>query len=126
HRLYIIVDGDAEVQVTVDGKTQVVAALHDGDFFGEMGLLTGEPRSATVIAKTDVNCYCLSKDAFAEILQRRPEIAEQIAQVLTRRRGELETIRGLTGEEASRERMHRTTGALLLRIRKFFGLGGGC
>ena len=124
HRLYIIVDGEAEVQVAVNGKTQTVAALRDGDFFGEMGLLTGEPRSATVIAKTDVNCYCVSKEAFVDILQRRPEIAEQIAQVLTRRRGELEAIREHTGEEASRERARRTNNALLLSIRKFFGLGG--
>jgi small-conductance mechanosensitive channel/CRP-like cAMP-binding protein len=124
HRLYIIVDGEVEVQVTVDGKTKTVTSLGGGDYFGEMGLLTGEPRTATVIAKTVVNCYCMGKEAFEEILRHRPEIADQLAHTLARRRGELDLIREQTGEEASRERTQPADSALLRRIRNFFSLGG--
>ena len=124
HWLYIITKGEAEVHVTVDGSNagERVAELHEGDFFGEMGMMTGEPRSATVSALTDVECYRLDKEAFDEILSRRPEIAEDISQILARRRAELEAIREGLNEEAKRARMRRHQGDLLDRIRKFFTL----
>ena len=124
HWLYIITKGEAEVHVAVDGSgaNERVAELHEGDFFGEMGMMTGEPRSATVSAQTEVECYRLDKEAFDEILSRRPEIAEDISQVLARRRAELEAIREGLNEEAKRARMRRHQGDLLDRIRKFFTL----
>jgi small-conductance mechanosensitive channel/CRP-like cAMP-binding protein len=124
HWLYIITKGEAEVHVTVDGSgaSERVAELHEGDFFGEMGMMTGEPRSATVSALTDVECYRLDKEAFDEILSRRPEIAEDISEILARRRAELEAIREGLNEEAKRARMRRHQGDLLDRIRKFFTL----
>jgi small-conductance mechanosensitive channel len=125
HRFYIMKKGDAEVRVTVDGDKLMkkVATLHGGDFFGEMGLMTGEPRTATVIAQTDVECYRLDKEAFNDILRRRPEIAEDISHILARRRVELEAVREGLNEEAKRQRMRRAQGDLLHRIRSFFTLG---
>ena len=95
HWLYLITRGQAEVRVSVDGSqpTEKVASLNTGDFFGEMGLMTGEPRTATVMAVTDVECYRLDKEAFKETLQSRPEIAEDISTILARRRVELEAAR---------------------------------
>ena len=86
-------------------------------------MMTGERRSATVLALTDVLCYRLDKSAFQEIIKRRPEIAEDISHVLARRRVELEAIREELSEEAVRLRMHKTQTALLDRIREFFRLG---
>ena len=123
HWLYIIASGDAEVHVTVDGKAQHVATLHTGDYFGEMGMMTGEPRSATVFAKTDVKCYRLGKEDFHDIVHNRPEIADDIAHTLARRRLELEMIQGKISEEMRNQRMQETKGDLLGRIRGFFGLG---
>jgi small-conductance mechanosensitive channel len=124
HYLYIMTKGEAEVRVAVDGSglSEKVATLHGGDFFGEMGLMTGEPRTATVMALTDVECYRLDKDAFNEILNRRPEIAEDISHILARRRVELEAIREGLNEEAKRLRVRRAQGDLLRRIRNFFTL----
>src|SRR6266850_65082 len=124
HWLYLITQGEAEVRVAIDssGATEKVATLHEGDFFGEMGLMTGEPRSATVVAVTDVECYRLDKESFKATLHSRPEIAEDISSVLARRRVELEAAKeGLT-EEAKRARMHHHQGALLQRIQNFFTL----
>ena len=123
HWLYIITTGDAEVRIAVDGDlSKKVASLHAGDFFGEMSLMTGEPRAATVIAETDVECYRLDKKSFQEIMQRRPEIAEDISQVLARRRVELDAVREGLNEEAKRKRMSHAQGDFLRRIRSFFTL----
>jgi small-conductance mechanosensitive channel/CRP-like cAMP-binding protein len=122
HWLYIITFGDAEVRFSLEGKTEHVATLHPGDFFGERGMMTGERRSADVIALTDVECYRVDKDSFEEILRKRPEIAEDISQVLARRRAELEAAREDLTEEAKRARMRDHQGDLLQRIRNFFAL----
>ncbi len=84
--------------------------------------MTGDPRSATVIAMTDVECYRVDKDAFHDILRQRPEIAESISEVLARRRVELDAAREGLNEEAKQARMRYHKGALLQRIRHFFRL----
>jgi len=122
HWLYVIISGDAEVRVTVDstGVSEKVATLHAGDFFGEMGMMTGEPRAATVMALSNVECYRLDKEAFNEILQDRPEIAEDISRILARRRVELDAAREDLNEEAKRARLRFHQVDLLARIKRFF------
>ncbi|HEX3086368.1 MAG TPA: mechanosensitive ion channel family protein, partial [Pyrinomonadaceae bacterium] len=123
HWLYIITKGDAEVRFSLDGKlSEHLATLHPGDFFGERGMMTGERRSADVIALTDVECYRVDKESFNDILRKRPELAEDISQVLARRRVELEAAREDLNEEAKRARMQSHQGDLLARIRGFFRL----
>jgi CRP-like cAMP-binding protein len=123
HWLYLIIKGEAEVRVSgADNVSERLAPLGAGDFFGERGMMTGEPRSATVIALTDVECYRLDKEAFHDILLSRPEIAEHISEVLARRRVELEAAREGLDEEAKQMRMRRHQGDLLQRIKKFFRL----
>jgi small-conductance mechanosensitive channel/CRP-like cAMP-binding protein len=123
HWLYIMTRGEAEVRVAVDGNlSKKVATLREGDFFGEMGLMTGEPRTATIVAQTEVECYRLDKDAFHQIIKSRPEIAEDISHVLARRRVELEAVREGLNEAAKHQRLSRAQGDLLKRIRNFFTL----
>lgn len=123
HWLYIIIAGKADVQVAVDGKREKIASIGAGEFFGEMGMMTGERRTATVFAQTDMLCYRLDKGALQDIIHRRPEIAEDISHVLARRRVELEAVREELSEEAKRERMNHAQTDLLDRIRDFFRLG---
>jgi small-conductance mechanosensitive channel/CRP-like cAMP-binding protein len=124
HWLYVLTRGDAEVRVSVDGRgtSERVATLHAGDFFGEMGMMTGEPRAATVMALSNVECYRLDKEAFNDIMHRRPEIAEDISQVLARRRVELDARREDLTEEAKRARMKHHQVDVLARIKQFFAL----
>ena len=68
HWLYLIIHGEAKVLVDRPGGAVQVTTLRDGDVFGEMGMMTGEPRRATVTAKTDVDCYRLDKQGFEHIL----------------------------------------------------------
>ncbi len=124
HWLYVLTRGDAEVRVSADGNlSERIATLHAGDFFGEMGMMTGEPRSATVLALTDVECYRVDKDAFHDILRSRPEIADDISHILAHRRVELDAAREGLNEEARLARMKQHQGDLLRRIKGFFRLG---
>jgi small-conductance mechanosensitive channel/CRP-like cAMP-binding protein len=122
--LYIITKGSAEVRLSVGGAAPArsLATLNAGQFFGEMGLMTGDRRSASVIAQTDVTCLRLDKEDFIDVLLRRPIIAEHISEILVTRRGELNAVRDHLTGEAVKERMKNAQGDLLQRIRKFFTL----
>ena len=124
HDFYIITRGSAEVRIaTSDGKaTQTVATLKHGDFFGEMGLMTGELRSATVVALSDTACYRLDHEGFTDILRQRPQIAEGISRILACRRAELDAAREGLNAEAMRQRARSAENDLLRRIRSFFTL----
>ena len=69
--LFVIVDGEAEV--TIGGKR--MAILRRGDFFGEIALLDGGPRSATVTARSDIRLLGLTEWVFRGLLQEHPSIA---------------------------------------------------
>lgn len=124
HHLYILTSGVVEVRVSVDGgAASSVAKMRAPNFFGEGGMLTGEPRSATIIALTEVECWRLDKDGFEEIIHARPEIAEEISHVVAMRRVELAAVKENLSEEAMRHRFQAEHSRFLGRIREFFGLG---
>jgi small-conductance mechanosensitive channel/CRP-like cAMP-binding protein len=119
--LYMIVDGDAVVRIGSGREERDVARLGSGQFFGEMSLMTGEARTASVIAATDLICYRINKAAFQQVLEETPAIADQIAEVLVMRRTALEAARDERAEV--RKRRHETAKQDLLgRIRGFFGI----
>ncbi len=122
--LYVVTRGAASVRVAGEhgGPDKVVATLEPGGFFGEMALLTGAPRSATVSAQTDVVCYKLDKESFLDTIQSRPSMAEEISRILAQRRVELDAVREDLNEEAKRLRLAAAQRDLLGRIRKFFRL----
>jgi CRP/FNR family transcriptional regulator/CRP/FNR family cyclic AMP-dependent transcriptional regulator len=73
---FVLLEGSARVAITgAEGREAVLAFLEEGDFFGEMSLLDGDPRSATVRAATDVRLLLLRRPAFLDLLRRFPEIA---------------------------------------------------
>lgn len=125
HFLYILAEGTVEVRVRVDeAEARPVRTLHAPTFFGEMGLMTGEPRSATVVAVSDVDCYRLDKSAFKKILAERPQIASDISALLAERRMEIEEAIGDADGDARKTRMDLEQNRILNTIRDFFGLGG--
>lgn len=125
HRLYILVAGEVEIVLTDKGHKRRLKVLHAGEpysFFGEMGLLTGEPRSASVLALTDVECYELNKAAFEQILKARPGIAEDIAHLVAERQLQLDAMRTQMNEETSHLLRAKQESDLATKIRKFFAL----
>lgn len=117
---YIIRSGRVAVSVVgAEGQEVTVAHLSGGAFFGEMSLLTGEPRSGTVTAEMDVEVVCVSKQDFAGLLQANTDLAGKLAIVLERRMAERrERMNALATPGTTPE----THSALASRIRKFFGL----
>jgi CRP-like cAMP-binding protein/small-conductance mechanosensitive channel len=132
HWLYILTQGAVEVRIARPGyeedggpRERVVAVLRAPSFFGEMGLMTGEPRSATIVAVTDVECYRLDREAFQKVVAERPEVALELSECLAERRVTLDAAVGETplGDRQTRVGMEKYR--LLGSIRSFFGLGSG-
>lgn len=120
---YIIRNGKVAISVSDNsGISTVVAHLGRGAFFGEMSLLTGEKRSATIIAEEDTTVLALSKSIFAEILESNAKIAEELSRVLERRQREnLEKM--MKTKELSQEKLQETSQETILKkIKGFFGL----
>jgi len=78
---FVIVDG--EVAVTKDGTE--IRTLGPGDFFGEIALLEDTPRTATVIAKTPLRFFVLTRQAFRSLLAHQPELEEKVTKALEER-----------------------------------------
>jgi branched-chain amino acid transport system substrate-binding protein len=99
-----------------------LATLGAGDYFGEMSLLTGAGRSATVTAEDGVEAFVLDRSALAPILHGDPSIAETLSRVLARRMAEM-----VARVEDRRDELRKTPAAaqhtLLQKIRSFFRLG---
>ena len=79
--LYIIVDGIASVQVDDMGAKKPVAELCDGAFFGEMAVITNQPRSATVVASGQLSVLKIPKQTVLEVLKDYPKVKEIIAKI---------------------------------------------
>lgn len=120
HHLYMIDHGEVSVRVHEGQEEREIARMKDGEVFGEMSLLTGETRSATVVALTNVDCWRLDAAAFRRLLERRPDLAEHVAKELAERRVELLATRQQLADRQSLVEQDQRD--LLHRIRKFFSL----
>jgi len=117
HWLYLIVSGYGDVWVDTPAGRTHVSTLTPGNVFGEMGMMTGEPRRATITAHSDLECYRLDKTGFEKVLRSRPDIASEMTRVLVQREGELSWRRDAA--EANGRGRHDD---ILAKIRGFFGL----
>src|SRR6202171_2549972 len=70
---FIIIDGSVAVRTPVGAGTQ----LQPGDFFGEMSLLDGEPRSATIVATTDLRLLIVDRSHFWRLLDEAPDLVKR-------------------------------------------------
>ncbi len=73
---FVLLNGDAEVTQ----KGQHVRTLSAGDFFGEIALVSDEPRTATVVAKGPIRTLVITDRAFRALLEHQPEIDERVQQ----------------------------------------------
>jgi len=98
--LYIIRAGEVEVMAHATGTYEVhVRNLRRPAFFGEMALMTGEPRNATVRAQTDTELLRLSRKGFVDFFKSHPDAAAKMSEIITLRKSELAGIT-VPGESA--------------------------
>lgn len=92
HSMFVVTKGAADV--TVRDEEGTVATLKHGDILGEMSLLTGEPRSATVTATEPLEVLEVDKSALANVLWMAPDLVERFVDMLMKRQRELDRMYG--------------------------------
>jgi small-conductance mechanosensitive channel/CRP-like cAMP-binding protein len=105
------------VAIMVGPEEREVAVTEAGGYFGEMSLLTGEPRTATVRARGDCRVLELDSEAFGAYVRSHPEIVDLLAASAASRRRELDESRHAASESPAGAQL-----SLAQRMRKFFGL----
>lgn len=117
--LFVVERGDLEVLIDVHDGMQHVATLGADTFFGEMSLLTGEERSATVRTVGEVALLVVSKETLQPILEAAPSLATEMSQVLAEREA---VLQGRKGQSPKAALVEARSGELLHRIREFFSI----
>jgi small-conductance mechanosensitive channel len=120
--LFIVMRGEVSVMIDVDGSDRQVSRLSAGQFFGEMAMITGERRKATVRATEETELLMLKRAAFEEILHRAPEVAEALSVVLAERQVELAHLEDAISQEDAKREVLRESNVLFKRIKKLFSL----
>ncbi len=118
--LFVVSEGVLSVRAkSGEREAMEVARLGAGDFFGEMALLTGEPRAATIVAVADTVLYEINKEDISPLLERQPEISWALTDVLVKRKQATATATADTWVD--RESEKTLSAQILGKIQKFFG-----
>lgn len=117
--MFIVVEGVLDVVVNKIHKGKrvqvTVNRLEPGDFFGEMSLLTGEPRSATIISKTNSVLYEIKKNSVLKVLKSRPTVGEELSKILAER-----VMANNKFQLANSENKKKLANSLFSKMRRFF------
>ena len=122
--LFILARGTVGVydEDPATGVRVKLAELHAPAYFGEMGLLLGAPRRATLVAAGDVLCYRLDQHGFDAVLSARPELVEALSRVLAVRQAQNDATLQALGDEARSQHAQTRAAEFVRRIREFFKL----
>ncbi len=119
--MFVMLEGTAQVSVAQNGSSIRVGVLRTGDCFGEMSLLTGEKRTATIRAESDCEVLEITKPVMAQLLRDSPECVTQLSDLLARRKMENEgLIKDAAHDQDGQAAAYRAT--FLRRLRGFFEL----
>jgi small-conductance mechanosensitive channel/CRP-like cAMP-binding protein len=118
--MFVVIHGSVKVQIPEHDYQKTINTLGENDFFGEMSLLTGEPRTANVVAVTESEVLRIDRSGLKPIFDANPSLAESISELIDERRELLKQTSLATTED--------DTGSgdkgVIRSIRKFFGLRG--
>jgi small-conductance mechanosensitive channel len=115
--MFVVHSGRVAVQVPERGGARTVAVLTEGNFFGEMALFTGEPRTANIVALEETEVLEIGHAAMKHLFETNPNLAESISWTIAERQAQL----AAGSQEAAQTSIAESVG-LLNSIRRFFGL----
>jgi small-conductance mechanosensitive channel/CRP-like cAMP-binding protein len=114
--MFVVHSGRVAVQISDRGGPRTVAELTEGNFFGEMALFTGEPRTANIVALEETEVLEIGHTAMKHIFETNPSLAESISWTIAERQA------ALAKDSASAQPSIQETAGLLSSIKRFFGL----
>ncbi len=117
--MYVIIRGAVKVQIPENDYQKTIGNLRENDFFGEMSLLTGEPRTANVIATAESEVLRIDKEGLKPIFESNPTLVNAVSELVEERR---ELLRVQAEVAAKEEEASRTKKGVMKSIRGFFGL----
>ncbi len=114
--MFVVHNGRVRVQVNENGRARTVATLNEGDFFGEMALFTGEPRTANVVALEETEVLEIGHAAMKRVFDTNPDLVESLSFIMSERR------QGLASHTDSSVTPSDSSAGILSAIKRFFGL----
>ena len=117
--LFILAEGLLEVFMQVGDEKRHVTLLRPGAFFGEMALLTGEKRSATITSSLESLVVELAKDSIMSLVTENPEVLKKMMSTIAKRRLKNKEIISLSGESLDEE-IKKEEKNLMARVTNFF------
>lgn len=114
--MFVVHHGRVRVQVSENGRPRNVATLNEGDFFGEMALFTGEPRTANIIALEETEVLEIGFAAMKRIFDNNPDLVESLSFIISERR------QGLEAHADASATSSNSSAGILSSIKRFFGL----
>ena len=116
--MFVIIRGSVKVQIPEFDYQKTINTLGENDFFGEMSLLTGEPRTANVIAVTESEVLRIDKKGLGPIFENNPALVQSISELVEERRELLISSQRAQAEEEAES----SEKGVIRSIRRFFGL----
>lgn len=114
--MFVVHHGRVRVQVSDNGRPRNLATLNEGDFFGEMALFTGEPRTANVVALEETEVLEIGYAAMKRVFDNNPDLVESLSFIMAERR------QGLEAHDDASATASNTSAGILSSIKRFFGL----
>jgi len=114
--MFVVHRGSVDVRVDSNGTPRTIKRLGEGEFFGEMALFTGEPRTANVVAAEETEVLEIGHDAMKGLFETNPDLVEALSRTINERRA------GLAANSSGPVYVEDTHDGLLFRIKRFFRL----
>ena len=119
--VFFVLYGHLRVTASVAGRETILRDLHDGEFFGELAALDGQPRSAGILAVSNATLACMPASGFRRAIHDHPDVCDQILGVLV---GQIRALANRASETTSLNLKHRLW-AELLRLAQPAGNAAG-
>jgi small-conductance mechanosensitive channel/CRP-like cAMP-binding protein len=114
--MFVVHRGGVDVRIDANGTPRTIKRLGEGDFFGEMALFTGEPRTASVVASEETEVFEIGHDAMKVLFETNPDLVEALSHTINERRA------GLAANTSAPVSEEDTHAGLLFKIKRFFRL----